>query len=47
MQLGLMEIKVSAHDFEYAWKKILTPSTAYQNASVFYDIKGAEDFNIG
>ncbi|WP_373600791.1 ABC transporter substrate-binding protein [Paraclostridium bifermentans] len=38
---------VTAHDFEYAWKKILTPSTAYQNASVFYDIVGAEDFNMG
>jgi oligopeptide transport system substrate-binding protein len=39
--------KVRAQDFEYAWKKILAPSTAYQNAGVFYDIKGAEDFNMG
>lgn len=38
---------VTAHDFEYAWKKILDPITAYQNASVFYDIKGAEAFNMG
>nr|WP_279236737.1 peptide ABC transporter substrate-binding protein [Paeniclostridium sordellii] len=39
--------RVTAYDFEYAWKRILNPSTAYQNASVFYDIKGAKDFNMG
>ncbi|MBW4872778.1 MAG: hypothetical protein KZY55_01840, partial [Paeniclostridium sp.] len=39
--------RVTAYDFEYAWKRILNPSTAYQNASVFYDIKGAKAFNMG
>ncbi|MGL5756477.1 MAG: ABC transporter substrate-binding protein [Paraclostridium sp.] len=39
--------KVTAHDFEYSFKRTLTPSTACENTSVFYDIVGAEDYNMG
>lgn len=37
---------VSAHDFEYAFKRSLDPKTAAENTSVFYDIVGAEDYNL-
>ncbi|GAA0104128.1 hypothetical protein UT300013_07500 [Paraclostridium sordellii] len=38
---------VTAHDFEYAFIRNLTPETACEYAYVMYDIKGAEDFNLG
>lgn len=38
---------VTAKDFEYSFKRTLTPSTACENSSVFYDIVGAEDYNMG
>lgn len=38
---------VTAQDFEYSFKRTLTPSTACENTSVFYDIVGAEDYNMG
>lgn len=38
---------VTAHDFEFAFKRTLNPETACENASVFYDIVGAKDYNLG
>lgn len=38
---------VTAHDFEYSFKRTLTPAIACENTSVFYDIVGAEDYNMG
>lgn len=38
---------VTAHDFEYAWKRALNPKTASPYAFVFYDIKNAEAYNTG
>lgn len=38
--------KVTAHDFEYAWKRTLAPETACETASIFYDIVGAKDYNL-
>ncbi|MGL5380762.1 ABC transporter substrate-binding protein, partial [Clostridium sp.] len=37
---------VTANDFEYAFKRSLDPKTGAQNTSVFYDIVGAEDYNL-
>ena len=36
---------VTAHDFEFAWKRMLDPDTASSRANLYYDIKGAEAFN--
>ena len=38
---------VTAHDFEYSWKRALTPSLASDYASALYPIKGGLDFNSG
>lgn len=38
--------KVTAHDFEYAWKRSLDPNTACETASIYYDIVGAKDYNL-
>lgn len=38
---------VTAHDFEYSWKRALTPSLASDYASALYPFKGALDFNTG
>jgi oligopeptide transport system substrate-binding protein len=38
---------VTAHDFEYSWKRALDPKTASYYASILYPIKGAEAFNTG
>lgn len=35
---------VTAHDFEYAWKRILNPETGAPNASKLFIIEGAEEF---
>jgi ABC-type oligopeptide transport system substrate-binding subunit/DNA-binding SARP family transcriptional activator len=32
---------VTAHDFEYAWKRVLDPSTASPDAQFLYSVKGA------
>jgi ABC-type oligopeptide transport system substrate-binding subunit/class 3 adenylate cyclase len=38
---------VTAMDFEYAWKRVLDPSTESPTASLLYDIKGAQAFHQG
>lgn len=38
---------VTAHDFEYAWKRVLDPATGSLNASLLYDLKGARAFHEG
>ncbi|WP_432774890.1 peptide ABC transporter substrate-binding protein [Brevibacillus gelatini] len=38
---------VTAHDFEYAWKRVLDPKTASNYAYQLYPIKNAEKANIG
>ncbi|WP_223280417.1 peptide ABC transporter substrate-binding protein [Virgibacillus halodenitrificans] len=38
---------VTAHDFEYAWKRALDPNVGARYASFLYVIKNAEAFNTG
>ncbi|WP_437492415.1 peptide ABC transporter substrate-binding protein [Sorangium sp. So ce1014] len=38
---------VTAHDFEYAWKRVLRPSTASLAATNLYIVKNGELFNHG
>ncbi|MGG1661275.1 peptide ABC transporter substrate-binding protein [Brevibacillus sp. NRS-1366] len=38
---------VTAHDFEYAWKRNLDPETGAEYAYMLFFIKGAEEFNTG
>lgn len=38
---------LTAHDFEYAWKRVLDPKTASEYAHKLYYIKGAKDFHSG
>jgi oligopeptide transport system substrate-binding protein len=38
---------VTAADFEYAWKRLLDPSTASNNASMLFYLKNAEDYYNG
>lgn len=38
---------VTAHDFEYAWKRVLNPATASINAFQMYYLKNGEKFNRG
>lgn len=38
---------VTAHDFEYSWKRTLNPETASQSSALFYIIDGAEAYNLG
>jgi len=40
-------MRVTAHDFEYAWKRVLDPGTASQNASLLLDVKGAKALHSG
>ena len=35
---------VTAHDFKYAWMRLLTPDTASDYSSFFFSIKGAREF---
>jgi oligopeptide transport system substrate-binding protein len=36
---------VTAHDFEYAWKRVLNPVTASQYASILWFVKGGRAYN--
>jgi ABC-type oligopeptide transport system substrate-binding subunit len=38
---------VTAGDFEYAWKRVLDPTTGSPDASMLYDVKGARTFHQG
>ncbi|QLK86945.1 peptide ABC transporter substrate-binding protein [Staphylococcus sp. 17KM0847] len=38
---------VTAHDFEFAWKRVLDPETASEYAYIMYDLKNAEAINAG
>lgn len=38
---------VTAHDFEFAFKRLLDPATASKYAAILYPLAGAEDYNIG
>jgi oligopeptide transport system substrate-binding protein len=38
---------VTAHDFEYAWKRTLDPATKSQYAFILYDLKNAKEANTG
>jgi oligopeptide transport system substrate-binding protein len=38
---------VTAHDFEYAWKRALAPETAAEYAYLMYYVKGGEAYNGG
>ncbi|MBM7586520.1 oligopeptide transport system substrate-binding protein [Bacillus pakistanensis] len=38
---------VTAHDFEYAWKRVLTPDTAAEYGYIMYDLKNAEKVHNG
>lgn len=40
-------VPVTAHDFEYAWKRLLDPASASRNASQLYDVRGAKAFHQG
>lgn len=39
--------QVSAYDFLYAWKRVLSPETGAEYAYFLYPIKGALEFNMG
>lgn len=38
---------LTAHDFEYAWKRLLNPETASEYAYFLYDIAYAAEYNTG
>jgi oligopeptide transport system substrate-binding protein len=38
---------VTAHDFEYAWKRVLTPSTGSQSASNLHVLQNGQAFHLG
>jgi ABC-type oligopeptide transport system substrate-binding subunit len=38
---------LTAHDFEWTYKTLLAPSVGNVYAFLFYEIKGARDFNLG
>ena len=38
---------VTAHDFEYSWKRLLNPATAAQYAYFLFDIENAQEYNSG
>ncbi len=39
--------QVTAHDFEYAWKRLLNPATASEYAYFLYDVENAAAYNTG
>ncbi|WP_353419288.1 peptide ABC transporter substrate-binding protein [Staphylococcus delphini] len=38
---------VTAHDFVFAWRRVLDPGTASEYAYIMYDLKNAEQINMG
>lgn len=38
---------VTAHDYEYGWKRLLNPEYAYGNAYGLYNVVGAKEYNTG
>ncbi|MGG4442738.1 peptide ABC transporter substrate-binding protein [Brevibacillus fortis] len=38
---------LTAHDYEYSWKRVLNPQTAAYEPSALYYIQGAEAYNTG
>ncbi|MCI8391392.1 MAG: peptide ABC transporter substrate-binding protein [Roseburia sp.] len=38
---------VTAHDYEYGWKRLANPEFAYDYASFVYNVVGAEEYNKG
>ena len=38
---------VTAHDYEYAWKRLLNPANAYDYASFIFNVVGAEEYYNG
>lgn len=38
---------VTAHDYEYGWKRLLNPKYAYGGASSLYNVVGAKEYNLG
>ncbi|PCF77018.1 peptide ABC transporter substrate-binding protein [Staphylococcus delphini] len=38
---------VTAHDFVFAWRRVLDPDTASEYAYIMYDLKNAEQINMG
>jgi ABC-type oligopeptide transport system substrate-binding subunit/predicted Ser/Thr protein kinase/tetratricopeptide (TPR) repeat protein len=41
------ETPLSAHDFEFAWKRVLNPAAASSQAPLLYDIQGARAYHQG
>lgn len=39
--------RVTAHDFEFAWKRAIDPATASEYSFIFYSLKNAEAINTG
>ncbi len=39
--------RVTAHDFEYSWKRLLNPASAAEYAYFLYDLAGALEYNTG
>jgi oligopeptide transport system substrate-binding protein len=40
-------VPLKAQDFEYSWKRLLSPNTGADYAYFLFDIKGAEEYNSG
>lgn len=40
-------VAVTAHDYEYGWKRLLNPEYGYDYASFAYNVVGAEEYNSG
>ncbi|HLV60268.1 MAG TPA: peptide ABC transporter substrate-binding protein [Fredinandcohnia sp.] len=38
---------ITAHDFEWSWKRVLDPQTAAQYAALFWDVVGGKAYNLG
>lgn len=38
---------LTAHDFEWSWKRVLDPATAAQYAALLWDLEGGKAYNLG